>query len=172
MSRPATRGKKNVATPGKNPNKDGIIVEDITPKEEISKFKEDISSMKRDMCDLRGDISDIRSMLSAHMNEPRKDLSINQGENYRLVNIDTNFNTPMGSRNVFPKVDMRNFDGKDPLTWINQMENFFEVHQIPNGFPISQTRSIHLASVALYSSKEKGSLHLMVNFYRGTPSTI
>ena len=28
---------------------------------------------------------------------------------------------------------MHKFDGKDPLTWINQMENFFEVHQIPNG---------------------------------------
>jgi hypothetical protein len=39
----------------------------------------------------------------------------------------------MGSRNVFTKVDMRKFDGKDPLTWINQMEIFFEVHEIPNG---------------------------------------
>ena len=39
----------------------------------------------------------------------------------------------MGSRIFFPKVDMCKFDGKDPLTWINQMENFFEVHQIPYG---------------------------------------
>ena len=38
---------------------------------------------------------------------------------------------PIGSRNFFPKVDMRKFDGKDPLTWINQMEIFFEIHQIP-----------------------------------------
>ena len=28
---------------------------------------------------------------------------------------------------------MRKFDGKDPLTWINQMENFFEIHQITHG---------------------------------------
>ncbi|KAH9291976.1 hypothetical protein KI387_042841, partial [Taxus chinensis] len=36
-------------------------------------------------------------------------------------------------RNMMPKVDMRKFDGKDPLNWINQMENFFELHQTPSG---------------------------------------
>jgi hypothetical protein len=49
---PTTRGKKNVATLGKTPNKDKITIEDITPNEEISNFKENISSMKMDMCDL------------------------------------------------------------------------------------------------------------------------
>ncbi|MDF3675405.1 hypothetical protein, partial [Enterobacter hormaechei] len=29
--------------------------------------------------------------------------------------------------------DMHKFDVKEPLTWINQMENFFEIHQIPYG---------------------------------------
>ena len=28
--------------------------------------------------------------------------------------------------NHVPKIDMRNFDGKDPITWILQMEQFFE----------------------------------------------
>ena len=27
-----------------------------------------------------------------------------------------------------PKIDMRKFDGKDPLTWIFQMEQFFDIH--------------------------------------------
>ena len=71
-------------------------------------------------------------MLSTYMNETRKELSRNQGETFKLTNDDTNFN-PTGSKNFFPKVDMRKFDGKDPLTWINQMENFFEIHQIPYG---------------------------------------
>ena len=31
-----------------------------------------------------------------------------------------------------PKIDMRNFDGKDPITWIFQMEQFFDLHQVPN----------------------------------------
>ena len=26
---------------------------------------------------------------------------------------------------------MRNFDGKDPITWIFQMEQFFDLHQVP-----------------------------------------
>ena len=31
-----------------------------------------------------------------------------------------------------PKIDMRKFDGKDPLTRIFQMEQFFDIHQVPN----------------------------------------
>ena len=31
-----------------------------------------------------------------------------------------------------PKIDMRKFDGKDPITWIFQMEQFFDLHQVPN----------------------------------------
>ena len=31
-----------------------------------------------------------------------------------------------------PKIDMRKCDGKDPITWIFQMEQFFDLHQVPN----------------------------------------
>jgi hypothetical protein len=31
-----------------------------------------------------------------------------------------------------PKIEMRKFDGKDPITWIFQMEHFFDLHQVPN----------------------------------------
>jgi hypothetical protein len=34
--------------------------------------------------------------------------------------------------NHFPKIDMRKFDGKDPITWILQMEQFFDRHDVPN----------------------------------------
>ena len=37
-----------------------------------------------------------------------------------------------GPRNYFiPKIDLRKFDGKDPVTWIFQMEQFFDLHQVP-----------------------------------------
>ena len=37
-----------------------------------------------------------------------------------------------GQRNYFiPKIDMRKLDGKDPITWIFQMEQFFDLHQVP-----------------------------------------
>ena len=31
-----------------------------------------------------------------------------------------------------PKIDMRKFDRKYPITWIFQMEQFFDLHQVPN----------------------------------------
>ena len=31
-----------------------------------------------------------------------------------------------------PKIDMRKFDGKDSITWIFQMEQLFDLHQVPN----------------------------------------
>ena len=32
--------------------------------------------------------------------------------------------------NHIPNIDMRKFDGKDPITWILQMEQFFDLHQV------------------------------------------
>ena len=78
-------------------------------------------------------------MLSTYMNETMKELSRNQGEAFNSTNNDTNFINPTGSRNLFPKVEMCKYDGKDPLTWINQMEIFFEVHQIPYGQKVTMT---------------------------------
>jgi hypothetical protein len=34
--------------------------------------------------------------------------------------------------NHFPKIDMRNLYGKDPITWILQMEKFFGLHDVPH----------------------------------------
>jgi predicted nuclease with TOPRIM domain len=31
-----------------------------------------------------------------------------------------------------PKIDMRKFDGKDPVTWILQMEQLFDLHNVPH----------------------------------------
>ena len=31
-----------------------------------------------------------------------------------------------------PKTNMRKFDGNDPITWIFQMEQFFDIHHVPN----------------------------------------
>jgi alpha-galactosidase/6-phospho-beta-glucosidase family protein len=34
--------------------------------------------------------------------------------------------------NHVPKIDMRKFDGKDPITWILQMDQFFDLHNVPH----------------------------------------
>jgi hypothetical protein len=45
--------------------------------------------------------------------------------------------------NHFPKIDMKNFDGKDPITWILQMEQFFDLHDVP------QTQKVQIAFLYL-----------------------
>jgi hypothetical protein len=45
--------------------------------------------------------------------------------------------------NHFPKIDMRKFDGKDPITWILQMEQFFDLHNVPH------TQKVQIASLYL-----------------------
>jgi len=42
-----------------------------------------------------------------------------------------------------PKIDMRNFDGKDPTTWILQMEQFFDLNNVQN------TQKVHIAILYL-----------------------
>jgi hypothetical protein len=45
--------------------------------------------------------------------------------------------------NHFPKIDMRKFDGKDPITWILQMEQLFDIHNV------TQTQKVWIASLYL-----------------------
>jgi hypothetical protein len=53
-------------------------------------------------------------------------------EDTRKVNQewrDSNFGL---KTNHVPKIDMRKFDGKDPITWILQMEQLFDLHNVPH----------------------------------------
>jgi hypothetical protein len=34
--------------------------------------------------------------------------------------------------NHLPQIDMTKFDGKDPITWILKMEQFFDLHNLPH----------------------------------------
>ena len=42
-----------------------------------------------------------------------------------------------------PKIDMRKFDGKDPITWILQMEKYFDLHEV------QLLQKVHIASLYL-----------------------
>ena len=66
-----------------------------------------------------------------------------------------NFNRDFINYNVgwkidhVPKIDMRKFDGKDPVIWILQMEQYFNLNYVKN------TQKVHNAT--LYLEK--------INFY-------
>ena len=48
------------------------------------------------------------------------------------INVNRDFiNSNVGGKNHhIPKMDMRKFDGKDPVTWILQMEQYFDPHDV------------------------------------------
>ena len=65
---------------------------------------------------------------SAHVELP----SMNEHD---LKGFDSNMGSNQGwyTRGLqLPKIDMKKFDGKDSITWIFQMEKFFDTHQVPN----------------------------------------
>ena len=64
-------------------------------------------------------------------------------ENKRNVNHDS-IDSNVGSwTHHIPKIDMRKFDGKDPATWILQMEQFFDLNNVQN------TQKVRIATLYL-----------------------
>ena len=64
-------------------------------------------------------------------------------ENKRNVNHDF-IDSNVGSKtHHIPKIDMRKFDGKDPATWILQMEQFFDLNNVQN------TQKVRIATLYL-----------------------
>jgi hypothetical protein len=53
-----------------------------------------------------------------------------------------NSNFGLKTNNV-PKIDMRKFNGKDPITWILHMEQFFDLHNVPH------TQKVQISSLYL-----------------------
>ena len=50
------------------------------------------------------------------------------------INVNRDFiNSNVGCKNHhIPKMDMSKFDGKDPVTWILQMEQYFDLNNVQN----------------------------------------
>ena len=53
-------------------------------------------------------------------------------ENTRKMNQEWRNSNIWLTTNHFPKIDMRKFDSKDPITWILQMEKLFDLHGVPH----------------------------------------
>jgi hypothetical protein len=118
MMGPSTRGKKNANTPGKNSENEGVENEDFNPKEEINKLEKKIME---EMGELK---SFIQGVLCKDEGSPHK------REDNEFGGFDMDFKRDPSLDNhvlkkFIPKLDMRNFDGKDPTNWLCQMEQFF-----------------------------------------------
>ena len=96
----------------------------------MDNFKIDLNTnLKTGMEDLK---TDLTNFLQEILTNGEKLVKETRDENKRNVNhdsIDANF----GSKtHHIPKIDMRKFDGKDPATWILQMEQFFDLNNVQN----------------------------------------
>ena len=76
--------------------------------------------------------TDLTKFLQKMLTNGERVVKETHDDNKRNVNHDfIDSNVGLKTHHV-PKIDMRKFDGKDPGTWILQMEQFFDLHNVHN----------------------------------------
>ena len=105
------------------------------------------TDLKRDMADLKidlkTDMEELKKLLQERVTNGEKVVKETHDENKRNVNHDS-IDGNVGSKNHhIPKIDMRKFDGKDPATWILQMEHLFDLNNVKN------TQKVRMATLYL-----------------------
>ena len=87
------------------------------------------TNLKTGMANLK---TDLTNFLQEILTNGEKVVKENHDVNKRNVNHDS-IDSNVGSKtHHIPKINMRKFDGKDPTTWILQMEQFFDLNNVQN----------------------------------------
>ena len=77
-------------------------------------------------------MDELKKLLQDRVTNGEKVVKETHDENKRNVNHDS-IDSNVGSKtHHVPRIDMRKFDGKDPATWILQMEKFFDLNNVQN----------------------------------------
>ena len=84
--------------------------------------------------DLRKDMEDLKGGLAKLLQEmlPNGESIVEETHDENKINVSHDFieyNFGLKIHHV-PNIDMMNFDGKDPITWILQMEQYFELDNV------------------------------------------
>ena len=92
---------------------------------------------------LKKDMEGLETLLQEKIPNCEKVVEETHDENKINVNHDfIESNVRFKTHNI-PNIDMRMFDGKDPVTWILQMEQYFELHNTQS------TQKVHIATLYL-----------------------
>ena len=92
-------------------------------------MKDNMEKMKKD---LNADMEGLTKLIQEMLHNGEKIVEETQDENKTNVNCDF-INSNVGWKNYhIQKMDMTKFDGKDPVTWILQMEQYFDLHNVQN----------------------------------------
>ena len=103
-------------------------------------MKDNMENMKND---LKVDIEGLAKLIQEIFPNGEKIVEETHDEN--KINVNSDFiNSNFGGKNHnIPKMDMRIFDEKDLVTWILQMEQYFDLHKVPN------TQKVRIATLHL-----------------------
>jgi hypothetical protein len=130
--------KKGPSTPNKPPeNPNWTLDEGEEMRRDINELQNKMDSMEANldtkMDGLKGDIMEVLKNFVIEKTPESENASHEiHDEDTRKVNQEwRNSNFGLNTNHV-PKIDMRKFDGKDPITWILQMEQFFDLHNVPH----------------------------------------
>jgi hypothetical protein len=147
--------KKGTSTPNKPPNNPTWTLDEgeemrrdindlqkkIVTKDEIQERE---AKLEAKMDGLKDEIMEVLKIFITEKTPESENASHEtHDEDTRKVNQEWR-NSNFGLKtNHFPKIDMRKFDGKDPITWILQIEQLFDLHNVPH------TQKVRIASLYL-----------------------
>jgi gas vesicle protein len=129
--------KKGTSTPNKPPeNPTWTLDEGEEMRRDINDLQNKIvtkDELQEMMEGLKGEIMEVlKNFVTEKTPESENASHEIHDEDTRKVNQEwRNSNFGLKTNHV-PKIDMRKFDGKDPITWILQMEQFFDLHNVPH----------------------------------------
>ena len=139
-------------TPGKKPESSSMTYEEEEEMQhDIAKLRDQVQQVslaqkgveaKMDdlKIELKTDMDELKKLLQERVTNGERVVKETHDENKRNVNHDS-IDSNVGSKtHHIPKIDMRKFDGKDPATWILQMEQFFDLNNVQN------TQKVRLAN--------------------------
>ena len=120
------------------------------------------NSMKSNMDEMKYNMEDFKNGLKAYMEGFRECLTrllqevLPNGENVlaethdenkRNVNHDFIYSNIGSKTHHVPKINMRRFGGKDLVTWILQMEQYFDLHNV------QKIEKVRIATLYLEANK-------------------
>ena len=130
--------KKGTSTPNKPPeNPTWTLDEGEEMRRDINELQKNMDSMEAKL-DTKMDSmeANIMELLKTFVTEktPESENASHEihDEDTRKVNQEWRNSNFSSKTNHVPKIDMRKFDGKEPITWILQMEQFFDLHNVPH----------------------------------------
>jgi hypothetical protein len=139
--------KKGTSTPNKPPDNPTWTLDEgeemrrdindlqkkIVTKDELQEMEAKLEAINTKMDGLKEEIMEVLKNLVTEKTPKSENASHEiHDEDTRKVNQEWR-NSNFGLKtNHIPKIDMRKFDGKDPITWILQMEKFFDLHNVPH----------------------------------------